>query len=315
MSSLKEFRSNPLIGLLIKTLVSSCLIVYLSSIIDFQKLLSLFVNSKNIYFFWSCFTIIFIDFLIISRLKFLIKPLRVDYNLLSLLKINLTSKFYALFLPSGIGYSIVRWYKVTKNKNERLNFAIVTIIEKIIFTIISAIFVGLPLIILQADKVIDLKLNIYATFPILIVGLLIALVFLVSSKINLSFFQRFRYINSNVFKGRWDLIYIAVLFTIIIQVLIVIRIVLLFYSVGLNISLLEMVLAGSFAFFVQTIPLSIAGIGLRELAFVLVLSVYGVESEFGVLIGSMFFAQMILVALIGGIIEFFSKFIRPRIYR
>lgn len=60
---------------------------------------------------------------------------------------------------------------------------------------------------------------------------------------------------------------------------------------------------GSLVLLLQVMPVSIAGIGIREGAYAYLFALCGLPSEKGVLIGILFFTQMLIVALIGGILE------------
>jgi hypothetical protein len=57
----------------------------------------------------------------------------------------------------------------------------------------------------------------------------------------------------------------------------------------------------------QTLPISFAGIGLREGAYAYLLTLYGLPPEKGVLIGILFFSQMLIMAFVGGVFELTDK--------
>ena len=56
-------------------------------------------------------------------------------------------------------------------------------------------------------------------------------------------------------------------------------------------------------FFLQSQPVSFAGVGVRESAFAYAFGLYGFGQEAGALVGLLFFAQMAVYAAIGGVLE------------
>ena len=64
---------------------------------------------------------------------------------------------------------------------------------------------------------------------------------------------------------------------------------------------------GSLVLLLQTLPISFAGIGLREGAYAYLFTMYGLPPEEGVLIGILFFSQILIVAFMGGVLELADK--------
>lgn len=60
-------------------------------------------------------------------------------------------------------------------------------------------------------------------------------------------------------------------------------------------------------FLVQTLPISFNGMGIRETGFAYLLGLYGIDPEKGVLIGLLFMANIIISAMVGGILELTDK--------
>ena len=82
-------RSN--INLLIKTIVSVILLIYLYSIINFSALLLVYQNSNYYFFLYSCLIIVTIELLIVFRLKNLLNVLSTKFSIYYLLKVSLIS--------------------------------------------------------------------------------------------------------------------------------------------------------------------------------------------------------------------------------
>jgi len=57
----------------------------------------------------------------------------------------------------------------------------------------------------------------------------------------------------------------------------------------------------------QLLPISFAGIGIREGTYAYLMTLFSIAPEKGASLGVLFFTQMLILATIGGILEFFEK--------
>ena len=78
-------------------------------------------------------------------------------------------------------------------------------------------------------------------------------------------------------------------------------------ALGLPIIYLDMVWMSCLVLLLQILPISLAGIGVREGAYAYLFSLFGLAPEKGVLLGILLLSQMALIALIGGVLELFRK--------
>ena len=72
---------------------------------------------------------------------------------------------------------------------------------------------------------------------------------------------------------------------------------------GTQMSLLQVAWVSSLVFLLQALPISIAGLGVREGAYVYILSLYGFSTDLGFALGLLFFTHMLVFAAIGGILN------------
>jgi len=110
-----------------------------------------------------------------------------------------------------------------------------------------------------------------------------------------------------IFRGRAGILLTATLLSCIIQILIAVRISLLCRAVGVTLPWLNLLWVSSFVFFIQVMPVSFAGVGVRETAFAYTFSLYALGREAGALVGVLFFTQMLIFAGIGGILEIVDR--------
>jgi hypothetical protein len=78
-------------------------------------------------------------------------------------------------------------------------------------------------------------------------------------------------------------------------------------AASLPLTLVDVAWMGSLVLLLQTLPISFAGIGLREGAYAYLFSLYRLPPEKGILIGVLFFSQMLIMASVGGIFEFLDR--------
>jgi uncharacterized membrane protein YbhN (UPF0104 family) len=70
---------------------------------------------------------------IAMKFHLLIRNTQIERSIVSLTRINFIARFYALFLPGGLGQEVVRWYKVTGNEKGRTFFLASIFFERIVF--------------------------------------------------------------------------------------------------------------------------------------------------------------------------------------
>jgi hypothetical protein len=83
-----------------------------------------------------------------------------------------------------------------------------------------------------------------------------------------------------------------------------VRTYLLFLSLSLPLGFMDVAWMSSLAFLLQILPVSLAGLGVREGAFAYMFTKIGLPPEQGVAVGLLFFSQFLLLAAIGGVLEF-----------
>jgi hypothetical protein len=85
------------------------------------------------------------------------------------------------------------------------------------------------------------------------------------------------------------------------------RLFVLVQSADLPLSFLDVSWMGSLVLLLQVLPISFAGIGIREGGYAYLFTVFELPPEKGVLIGILLFSQMLIFAIIGGIFDFLEK--------
>lgn len=253
----------------------------------------------------------------------LIKGTSIARSILYLTKVNLISRFYALFLPSGLGPEFVRWYKVTRNQEGRALFLAVTVFERLTFIFVLLLFGSIPLFFYTShSEIISLRVRL---FPVVIVGLsliCICLSYFIFPIIR-SFFTS---VIERTIPSRWNSQKIAFFLeqfalnksgpslytytfalTLVWQMVFLSRLFVLFKAASLPLGFVDVAWMASLVLLLQLLPISFAGIGVREAGYAYFFTLYSIHPEKGVLIGILFFSQMLIMAILGGLFEVMER--------
>ena len=88
------------------------------------------------------------------------------------------------------------------------------------------------------------------------------------------------------------------------QIFFICRLLVLIKAASVPLGFIDITWIGSLVLLLQTIPISFAGIGLREGAYAYLFTLFNLPPEKGVMIGILFVSQMLIIAFLGGILEF-----------
>jgi len=302
----------------------SCLVVgYLCIKVDLSEIAVALKHINSSIYLFSTLLAFFSNFFIAGKYYLLIKESPINRSIFSLLKINFISRFYALFLPSALGREFVRWIKVTANQEGRASFVTAIIFERLIFLLVLLLCGSIPLLMYESMPtiiVLRLRLQPWVILALVIIAALLSFYMSdafrslaksianripnrVSDKFNIiAFIETFSlnnmkatyYVGIIALSLLWQIIYIGRLFALI-------------KAASLPLGLIDIVWMGSLVLMLQTLPISFAGIGLREGVYAYLFTLYSLPPEKGVLIGILFFSQMLIMAFVGGVLELLDK--------
>lgn len=310
---------KPVMKIVIKGGLSGLFVGYLLFKVDLSEITVALKTIDMSFYLLSTLIALLSSFFIAAKYYLLIKNSPIRHSMMSLVKINFISRFYALFLPSAVGREITRWIKVTRHQKDRLGFVAPIIFERLTFLLVLLLCGSLPLLtygsaagiaalrarllplVAAALVLIAALLSLYVSFGVrsLAKSICSRLPAPHSVKLKLmSFVESFALnkMRKTYYAGViglsliWQIFFIARLFTLII-------------AAALPLNLMDIVWMGSLVLLLQTLPISFAGIGLREGAYAFLFSLYGLPPENGVLIGLLFFSQMLIMAFIGALFE------------
>jgi uncharacterized protein (TIRG00374 family) len=313
------WRNRNLLTICFKIALSILFLSYLITKVEWAELKTAFLSIKFGYYILSYLFVLLSVIILSQKFRELMKPTSFNVTLWRMARVALISQFYALFLPSGIGPAVIRWYKITKNKVGKADFFAVSVIERMMFIYFILLSVCIPLILASDQRLEEIR---NTASPILIVCIILITLFLcyffISPLFNTinslitwlgtrvtAIFQKGLNISGyfSLFYRRWKEMLAAAIFNVFWQVSFVMRIFFLFLALTVPLGIVDALWIGSIVLFLQIIPISFGGIGIRESAYAFIFSLYGLPPEKGFVIGVLFFSQMLLSAIFGGILE------------
>ena len=305
-------------------LAISCLFCgYLAVKVDWALILHALKQIDLLLYAASTLLTIAASFFLACKYYLLIRSTPISRSIPSLIKINLISRFYALFLPSAVGPEAVRWYKVTRNQKGRAFFLAATVFERLTFLFVLLLFGAIPLFFYSSHAEIAMLRG--RIIPVVIVSLgviSLSITYYVFPAIR-SFFNsiidrnvtwRLKHVDIASFLRNFSLkkpkpsLYAYIFgLSLIWQIFFLGRLFILFKSAALPLDFLDVAWMGSLVLLLQVLPISFAGIGVREGAYAYLFTVFNLPPERGVLIGILFFSQMLILAAVGGLLELTAR--------
>lgn len=247
---------------------------------------------------------------------------RIPYGLLC--RDNLSISFYTLFLPAGLTF-LIRWKKYKKRGVGGHDSAAQVIFQKILQIWTSAIFMVLGLFAVRADISRDVSSELSISIVFLTLTSCVVAAFLIPIKVrgfreNMqgdltvksggSISKRIRKIILGFVEACREFSSIALSNKLIVtalalfqQWLIVLGAWLIVDSLSPGVPIAALALVRSVVVILMLIPVSVAGIGFRELGFFGLLPLFGVSHEIALASSLLLFINSVYLGVFGGIFE------------
>ncbi|MDY6986976.1 MAG: lysylphosphatidylglycerol synthase transmembrane domain-containing protein [Thermodesulfobacteriota bacterium] len=304
-------------------IATSCLLfAYIAFKVDWGTVASAFKLIRPDFYFLSTLVALICPVVMASKYHVMTKGTQIELSILRLTAINYISRFYAVFLPTALGPELVRWYKVTQNKRGRSFFLASTILERILFLLVLLAFGSIPLLGFTFNQ--NITLFTHQLAPILtsalfvLIGGLVFFFFPNAQRKLKQLTKKSLNIQEDSGVGRFlaefelkhsVLSVVGPLFalTLLWQLFFVVRMLLLFWSLEIGVTLIDVAWMGSLVMLLQVLPITFAGLGVREGAYAYLFALYGFEAEKGVVLGMLFFSQMLIFASVGAILNVIER--------
>lgn len=304
-------RANKMFWL--RLLLSSILVVFIFKMVKFNRLIELISAIKFPFLCLALALDIFERLLMAYKWKFLLAIKRINLAFSKSVKIYFVSTFVGTFLPSGLGGDILRAYSLSKQGADSSQ-AISSIIVDRILSLLSSLIIAIVGILLYSKLRHDS--NVLQSVMVTVAGFGIFLFVVMNKKMMQWFFERLKIFKLPRLQSKMEQLYNASLdyndhkpalfYVFILSFLFqFVRVMVTFAgSLALN----QHIDAAYFFIFVPVIillavlPISVAGIGVREGAFVYFFSQVGMSASEAFTLSLLIYAVAMIATLPGGII-------------
>ena len=300
----------------LKIILSGILLFYLFSIIPFSEILSSIKSAEIILVLIGIILATPINYLSALETQYLTKIQGMTLSVFEILKIHLVTNFYGLFLPGILSGGAVKWYKFSKHGNKSSAAAVVVFNR--FLEILMIVFIGILFSFPAFYSLGNQKLFVVL---VLIFFSMIILYFLLLNKSGLGFIEKTilifplpNFIKEKIGKfvdamRQFQNLHLKAHFEIIGLLFLYHGIgVLSFFcfakSLNINLSIWVIGWIRSAMAIAIMLPLSFAGLGIREGTLVFLFGQYGVKPDVSMALSLLFFSRNILTSLLGGLFEF-----------
>jgi len=303
-------------GLFFRIAVSGFFVWIILHELDIALMARAVRSIDSAFFFLSFLAFMILELPIALRVRALLRTTVLQPSLWRLVHVDIMSRFYAAFLPAGVGTNLFRWFRITENRSGRGQFLMVLAVEKILFLTVTLLASGLPLLWIQDGRLADFKRGFIPVFWFLAGLLFLLYLYLLVPAVQNASDRVVRPLRNGlparvgnlwdkvvnaacIYRGQWKIMGLAFLFSLVLQMGLLLMFTLLFFALRVPLPVFDILWISSLVFLVQTLPISLAGIGVRESGFAYLVSLYDIPPENGVLIGVLFGLLFFMRSLVG----------------
>ena len=298
--------------LFVKLLITTGLIYYVLNIVPLGPIILALKETQWSYFIVSFGFLLAICFVEAYNFQLFSKGQGLKLKFLDILEVNFITSFYGQILPGFVAGGVLRWYRFNKLEKKPVEIFTIILFNRAIEVSINA-FAGLMAL---------LVLNPSPEMPYLVwfFSSIIALVILCLLLSTIKFaqwrpkFQRVPVLNRDTF---WNILDSFSLFssypmrlksTILASGFLkyglsIAALLFLVKALGISVPVQVLGFTRSFLSIIIVLPISLSGIGVRDLSLVHLLQPFGVLPEDAVSLSFLILASMFLINLLGGFLE------------
>ena len=309
--------------LTLRFIISGAILSYLFYKIPIYEIIKSLENADILLIILSILICIPIAYLSALETGYLTRAMGIIISTFQILKIQMTTRFYGLFLPGTLSGGAIKWYKLSKY-GSKPDAAAVVFLNRFL-EILMLFYYG---IIFSLPALIKAKQNQLVLIWLFIFLIIIVSYFLLLNSRFLTFFERkilfipfpelIKNIIPKLFKSiqKFQELTLKDNFQIFgllffYHFLGIIAAYLLALSLGIDITFFDIAWIGSVMGILAILPISFAGLGVREGSLVFLLGNYGIPPGDAVAYSFLLFFYTALVSLSGGFMEL-SDFLSGR---
>ncbi|OGU77196.1 MAG: hypothetical protein A2V93_12535 [Ignavibacteria bacterium RBG_16_34_14] len=309
----------------LKLIISGVVLTILFYKIPLKEIINSLGSANYLLIIISFFIYLICNFLSAFETGYLTRVQGIIISTLQILKIHIVSMFYNLFLPGMISGGAVKWFKFSKH-GRRSDAAAVVVFNRvleILMLIFTGIFYSFPILTTKGE----IKLIIVWSVIFLII---MSSYFLLLNSRSLSFFQEkilsipvSQLIKNSIVKFLGSMqkfrkltikdssrIFSLLFFY---HSLGITSAYLLALSLKINITFFDIAWIRATISILTMLPVSFAGLGIREGSLIFLLGNYGVKADDAIAYSFLLFFNMALVSLSGGLIELSGFLLKKKV--
>jgi uncharacterized protein (TIRG00374 family) len=303
-----------------KLLISFGLIFFVFSSINLSRIKTILQDLHPFYFFAALILALLNSVIATYRWRIVLKVPNITIQYKNLLSLFFVGFFFNTFMPGNIGGDILRGYDLGRvsgrNKESYISIfmdKIIALLSLMLITLVSCYFAGQEILETRLFFVVLLILSIFTVVVFLFFYSSILKHFIIllnSVKLRRThdlLYDLFQHLS--LYKRRLDAIALAFIVSFLSHCVLIFTIFCLSLSVQSTVNLRFFFLIVPIVIFLSMIPISIAGLGIRESGFAYFFPLVGMGKESALLIGLLFFFLLIINGLIGALI-YLSRDIR-----
>lgn len=303
--------------IIIKGIVASLLLWYVFKNIDCSVLMSILANA-NPYLLVLAFLLAILSQLFISNYKWLIilKEYKIIIPFKDLCNMYLVGMFFNIFLPGAYGGDFVRAHQVSKYTEKKIESIMSVILERLTGLLALLLILYIALII-SKYKIVSPGFKYWGigliTFGFLLFFLLFVRGFVRRFSFLFSYLgERFNEKSKVIYESIYSLKNKKIAFgvsilSLLFQLMTIIVHYLIALSINVNIPFSYLMLTIPIILIFSMLPITLNGIGVRDLSYISFFGVIGIDKEASFSIGFIAFFMGVSFSLIGGLIYFNEK--------
>lgn len=264
----------------LKVLISAILIYFILTKINVEEIKGILVKSSPLYLFGA--TIFFIISKIIAavRLNLYFHQLQVPLTHKSNFKLYLLGMFYNLFLPGGIGGDAYKGYILKKNfEVPTKRIVSVLVLDRLAGLLLLFIYACGFIVLLELEILIDYKWLLIVAIPLSVIV--------------------FWLLNKRFFSYVMPIFWKTTLLSGVVQLAQLISIWFILIALNIETSQISYLIIFLISSIVAVIPLTLGGIGSREVTFFYGAQLLGLDQNISVGVSVLFFLITAIVSLVG----------------
>ena len=229
------------------------------------------------------------------RFRLVMKSAGITLKIIDALRINTFAVFYHFFTPLSIGADLTKFIKLKRN-HDSASHRITSILFDHVVGICSLAVLAAFLLILRKPELGDLSLR--GNQPLLGVALCILTITVVIFRKDIKNIYEKMLLS---IKGNWSLIFVAFYFSIIMHMTLAAGIFVGSHGIGVPIPYLDILFVLSLSMILQSVPVSILGVGATEVASVAMYTAIGLPITTALLLVALLYIYRLITSVAGGI--------------